>query len=335
MPPTFPLYTFSLTLTVHLVDASSASHVYERLADVLQSSTNITPYIFGISHRAVDIGAFANIWTASFNGAKVALKTMRIISSSSSTSRINDFLRELHILEQLRHPNVLQLCGVCIHEPYGLALVSPWMEHGNVEAYLRMTPDAHRSSLILDVAQGLSHLHSMQPPVVHGGLRARNILIRPSGEACIAGFSFAHELIEVEESEVSEPKEIAYSSVRWLPPERLFPENYGLTEITSSTCAADIYSLAILMLEMFSGLKPFHEIENHIVVLRMIERGERPSHPGNEASQRGLCDSMWDVMQDCWKERCTERPIISDTVDAVKALVHATGASVASLDADT
>ncbi len=71
----------------------------------------------------------------------------------------------------LNHPNILQLYGLC---DCGLlaeapALVSPWMDYGDAESYLRMFPRAPRLPIIKDVASGLVHMHLSN--VIHGDLK--------------------------------------------------------------------------------------------------------------------------------------------------------------------
>jgi serine/threonine protein kinase len=41
-------------------------------------------------------------------------------------------------------------------------------------------PWSLRWRIALDIAKGLSHLHSFQPPIVHRDLRSPNIFVRPS-----------------------------------------------------------------------------------------------------------------------------------------------------------
>ncbi|KAJ7915743.1 heme peroxidase [Mycena leptocephala] len=62
------------------------------------------------------------------------------------------------------------------------------MENGNIMKFLEINKPATgvRLSLILDVALGLQYLH--QENVIHGDLKALNILVTPSGKACIADF---------------------------------------------------------------------------------------------------------------------------------------------------
>lgn len=95
---------------------------------------------------------------------------------------------------QLSHTNVLPFYGISRLDDtrQRIGLVSPWMEHGNVNEFLVRNPDADRRLLVhfhvlrlkvdflkapnlkvMDVAAGMSHLHSHG--VTHGDLKGVSV----------------------------------------------------------------------------------------------------------------------------------------------------------------
>ncbi|KZO99071.1 kinase-like protein [Calocera viscosa TUFC12733] len=242
-------------------------------------------------------------------------------SVSSDVLIIQGILREVTNWMRLDHPNILEFYGVCGHGPYGFAMVSPWMHQGDVVKYLVTNPNANRPALLLDIAQGLSYLHSLPPPLVHGDLRARNVLVRDSGEACLADFGLSRVLLEAAGSESSEAS-ASRGNARWMAPERLAPDIYGMTHITSFTPASDVYSFGMVMYEIFTGQMPFCETRNHFNILGKVLAGDRPLHPGSwTATNRGLSDTMWGIAEDCWKENWKERPRAEELVRRLAAIV--------------
>ncbi|KZO99058.1 kinase-like protein, partial [Calocera viscosa TUFC12733] len=190
---------------------------------------------------------------------------------------------------------------------------------GDVSRYLRNNPNADRLDLLRDIAQGLSYLHSLRPPLVHGDLRARNVLVRDSGQACLADFGLSRLLLDVQASESSESS-ACRGNPRWLAPERLDPNKYGTTHIGSLTPAADVYSFGMVLYEIYTGRLPFHESLYHFDVARKVLEGQRPLHSGNRSTERGP-DPIWDIAQDCWKDSWRERPLAEELVPRLTAMV--------------
>ncbi|KZO99033.1 kinase-like protein, partial [Calocera viscosa TUFC12733] len=223
-------------------------------------------------------------------------------------------VRELVNWSQLSHPNILELYGVYSFGPYDVGMVSPWMEHGDMTRYIQANPDVPRFPLLLDIAQGLDYLHSLRPPIIHGDLRGKNILVRLSGHACLADFGLSRALIVAQTNESSESSGSSSTrgNVRWMSPERLLLENYGMTAVTSFTPAADVYSFGMVLYEVFAGREPFYETGNHLLVFQAVERGDRPAHPGDNAARLGLGEELWTIAQDCWRESRLERPVTGE-----------------------
>ncbi|KAF7333427.1 Protein kinase domain-containing protein [Mycena venus] len=137
----------------------------------------------------VAAGGFGDIWKGVIRGRSVCVKIMRLFQNADIQALLKEFGREALIWRQLCHPNLLPFFGV-YYLDNRLCLVSPWMEHGNVMQFLgKAPPGTNRLSLILDVALGLKYLHAQN--VVHGDLKAINILVTPSRRACIADFGLA------------------------------------------------------------------------------------------------------------------------------------------------
>jgi serine/threonine protein kinase len=57
------------------------------------------------------------------------------------------FCQEAVAWKHLRHPNVLPLLGVTISERR-FAMVSEWMEHGNINGFVEKAKDVNRIELV-------------------------------------------------------------------------------------------------------------------------------------------------------------------------------------------
>ena len=101
-------------------------------------------------------------------------------------------------------------------------------------------------------------------------------------------------------------------TVRWMSPELLDPERFGLKE-NRPTPESDCYALGMVIYEVLSGQAPFSTY-NSFTVLRKVLDDERPERPQGEAGKL-FTDSIWDIAQQCWKtvpkERATAKTVLA------------------------
>ena len=100
-------------------------------------------------------------------------------------------------------------------------------------------------------------------------------------------------------------------SVRWMSPELLDPQKYGLSKIRS-TKESDCYALGMVVYEILSGSVPFGT-DNSFALLRKVLEGVRPERPEGDAGQL-FTDSIWEVVARCWKDQPRERASARDVL---------------------
>ena len=107
----------------------------------------------------------------------------------STTGQV--FVEQCLQLAQVRHPNVVQLLGVLFGSsnsgPTLVSEVLPLNLAKCLEDYQHM-PTYAKSSILLDVANGLRYVHEQKKPMVHGRLCPEKILLTISLQAKICGF---------------------------------------------------------------------------------------------------------------------------------------------------
>ncbi|KAF8170301.1 kinase-like domain-containing protein, partial [Mycena galopus ATCC 62051] len=149
--------------------------------------------------------------------------------------------REALIWRQLSHPNLLPFFGLYMLDNR-LSLVSPWMDNGDLKHFLNNgLSDVDRVSLITDVVMGLDYLHSKH--VVHGDLKTPNILVTPSGRACIADFGLSTIVDELSLKMTFSTHSGRAGTVRYQAPELLMnerPIHFG----------SDVYAFACVSYEV-------------------------------------------------------------------------------------
>lgn len=103
---------------------------------------------------------------------------------------------------------------------------------------------------------------------------------------------------------------------RYLPPESLAQPH------AKATAASDVYSFAMLCLELLTGLPPFHNIPEEEVV-PFIRNGTTPERPKTDTSSRWLSNEVWDLLTGCRSQDPTSRPDMSSVVTTLRLLQRA------------
>ena len=84
---------------------------------------------------------------------------LQVSHSEITPHNIGRFLEEARIMKSFNHPNVLSLIGVCLSAGGGPQLISPMMEFGSLQYYLRSCPKVSKMTF-LHVAWSKHHRHT-------------------------------------------------------------------------------------------------------------------------------------------------------------------------------
>jgi len=120
----------------------------------------------------VQCGGFSSVSQSTYEGRQVAVKVVRMyvaddldiilgVSLLPTISHLSDrtdqrFCRESVVWKHLRHPNILPLLGVTVNV-HRFAMVSEWMENGNINAFIKSHWYVNRGKLVR------SHLTLQEP----------------------------------------------------------------------------------------------------------------------------------------------------------------------------
>ena len=120
----------------------------------------------------------------------VALKKIRLESLDEGTP--STAVREISILRQLVHPNIVRLHDV-IHTETSLTLIFEYLDQ-DLKNYLdacgdRGIDDYTIKSFLFQLLQGIAHCHKHR--VLHRDLKPQNLLINMDGELKLADFGLA------------------------------------------------------------------------------------------------------------------------------------------------
>ena len=106
-------------------------------------------------------------------------------------------IKELGLLRDLRHPNIVHFIGVSIPaapSEVPVTIVTELCANGDLFDYLRGVPHPPFLSMLeimLGIAKGLEYLHTRTPSIIHRDIKSSNVLITAQGVAKINDFGLA------------------------------------------------------------------------------------------------------------------------------------------------
>ncbi|XP_023244990.1 tyrosine-protein kinase transmembrane receptor Ror [Copidosoma floridanum] len=231
----------------------------------------------------------------------VAVKTLK---ENASPKTQNDFKREVDLMTDLRHPNIICLLGVILNgEP--MCMLFEYMTQGDLHEFLishspRSDIPLNNSSgkvleqheflhIALQIASGMEYLASHH--YVHRDLAARNCLVGENLTVKISDFGLSRDIYS---SDYYRVQSKSLLPVRWMPPESIF---YG-----KFTTESDVWSFGVVLWEIYSyGLQPYYGYNNPEVIDMIRSRQLLPCPED--------CPTMiYSLMIECWHEVANRRP---------------------------
>ena len=168
------------------------------------------------------------------------------------------------------------------------------MEYGSLHDLLRNETMHLTGEIIIqvsrDIAQGLRFLHSSKPPILHGDLKGRNILIDSRFRAKLCDFGLS-----------TKKQNLITGTPFWLAPEYLRGQ-------TGYTTQCDIYSVGIVLYEMYARQDPYKGEDFRETLRKVCDRrtNKRPIIPST------CPHKMADLMKKCWNADPMFRPQAKD-----------------------
>ncbi|KAG8688616.1 hypothetical protein FRC11_005138 [Ceratobasidium sp. 423] len=217
---------------------------------------DLTPLIdpLGFSSSAVAEGGFGDVWTGRLHndGTKLAIKVLRFTSSTGDSARkeLKRTTREIYNWSKLDHEHVNKLMGVIMFRER-LGMVSKWMEHGNLRQYLSRNSGVDRYELCVQIARGVAYLHDVN--MIHGDLKACNILVSSAGVLKITDFDYS--IFPECALAFSATTRIGGGTRRWMAPELLMNEKPPQRNKTT-----DIYALGMTFLVSMGGVRVLYVV---------------------------------------------------------------------------
>ena len=242
-----------------------------------------------ISQTLLGTGGWGYVAKGTFQEQAVAVKCLhRAILSPQNEGRLR---REISIMSQVRHPNLLLLIGaVLTAEREGPLIVTELLDTSLRSAYEgRSLEERSKVPVLRDVASALTYLHSHRTPILHRDVSSANVLLEAIGhdrrwKAKLSDFGSAN-LSQL----ASTPFEGAavYSA----------PE-VSTEDRSRQTSKIDVYSFGVLVCEVCLCQFP----------------PERHEFPSMLSDVRRTAPNLFPLSRDCTSHSHHDRPTMREVV---------------------
>ncbi|XP_031093578.1 U-box domain-containing protein 34 [Ipomoea triloba] len=198
--------------------------------------------------KLIGEGGYGKVYKGNLDHTPVAIKVLH----SDASEKTQEFLTEVEVLSQLRHPNIVLLIGA---SPDSCCLVYEYMENGSLEDHIvqgngRPMPWFIRFRIIFEVACGLAFLHNSKPePIIHRDLKPGNILLDKNYTSKIGDVGLAKIVSDVAPENVTEYRNsIIAGTLTYMDPEY---QRTGTIRPKS-----DLYAFGIIVLQLLAAQRP-------------------------------------------------------------------------------
>ncbi|GAA5923197.1 hypothetical protein JCM3775_007463 [Rhodotorula graminis] len=248
-------------------------------------------------------GSFGCVYKGEYLGIEVAIKEVL----PSTEYDVEKYLqREITLMQQARHPNIVQYLGLSLAPPSSestvpdrprILIISEFLPRGNLRQYIldRTLPFPWRLriSFAIDIARALAYLHSNN--CMHRDLKGENLLVTSNERLKACDFGLAR-VAPGGGKEDEAWRRLTYCGTDgYMSPEILLGEAFDLK--------TDIFSLGVLFVEIASR----QLASNHTFVRKLPDYGM--SHDEVRGSVSSNCPrSFVDLALECCDVDPTKRP---------------------------
>lgn len=178
----------------------------------------------------------------------VAIKFLshKLVEENTIVERFN---RESLIIARLSHPNIIHVIDRGISEEGMPYFVMDFVEGTNLAVLMKEAGfDLNRKlDIIIQICKALSYAH--KNGVVHRDIKPANILIDKEGNALVSDFGIAQFYQEGTDEDELTREGVVMGTPAYMSPE----QKSGSKNVTA---ASDLYSLGVMMYQLFTGKKP-------------------------------------------------------------------------------
>ncbi|CEM23290.1 unnamed protein product [Vitrella brassicaformis CCMP3155] len=258
----------------------------------------IDPKDLTVGDKELGSGGFGVVFRGELRGRPVAVKIYKGNEELDRESQFMEVLREALPMIQLRHPNIVQLLGICRHDKHGLMIVIELCEGGSLASYLAkngpLPPDV-RDRFAKQICEGVQYLHDNH--IVHRDLKPENILLDKGHNIKISDFGMIR----------SSDRKTTLTAVGGTP-NFMPPEGFEV-DLDKLTVKAAIWALGRILGQIHGG-RPAFEGKGILQISRkVVDKKEIPDIPVS------LPPHIKSAIKSCFAYKASDRPTAKQVLD--------------------
>ena len=307
--------------------AQKITNMLHKSEDISKKSKKLTVFAVKTSSQDVTKGTYSQVYKVKCNESFCVAKEIdpglvKTMEREGLRRFQNNFVRECCCCNERTHPNIVRFVGI-----YYPSRRSLWQSLPVTAAVMELMDEPLTSylnkqnitlkrkiSILHDVAEGLSYLHTSNPPVIHCNLSTDNILLRllpifPIAK--ISNFSMLKVLLaDVETRFTFTPEAVAF-----MPPELFTGDDVCNTSL-------DVFSYGATMLHTICGERPMPttlvEFNTSEYQTRGFSEVERRQEYLNKVT--GEAEVLRPMIEACLDNDPVKRPSIVELSKCIKPL---------------
>ncbi|OVA06997.1 Armadillo [Macleaya cordata] len=252
-------------------------------------------------------GSFGKVYKGrrKYSGQTVAMKF--ILKHGKSDKDIQNLRQEIEILRKLKHENIIEMLD-SFETPQEFCVVTEFAQ-GELFEILeddKCLPEEQVQAIAKQLVRALHYLHSNR--IIHRDMKPQNILIGAGSIVKLCDFGFARAM---------STNTVVLRSIKGTPlymaPELVREQPYNHT--------ADLWSLGVILYELFVGQPPFYTNSVYALIRHIIK--DPVKYPDNmtpsfKSFLKGLLNKVVPQSRLTWPA-LLEHPFVKETSDELEA----------------
>eukprot|EP01062_Namystynia_karyoxenos_P076413 TRINITY_DN7486_c0_g1_i2.p1 TRINITY_DN7486_c0_g1~~TRINITY_DN7486_c0_g1_i2.p1 ORF type:complete len:1115 (+),score=174.73 TRINITY_DN7486_c0_g1_i2:103-3447(+) len=234
------------------------------------------------------------------SGAQVAVKEVDfpadLASDPSAVERLQRLQREIKMLQDLEHPNIVRYLGLERRE-LTVCIMMEFVPGGSVLHILQKFGALSELVALRYTSQLLCGLHCIhQRNIMHRDIKGANVMVDQWGTVKLTDFGNARQLHDGH----SGPKSLS-GTPYWMAPEVIRQSEYGLP--------ADVWSVGATVIEMVTAKPPWGDLEPHAALFTIGHLTRPPPVP---CPEDGFSLLLADFVRKCFQKNPGDRPPVGE-----------------------